>query len=103
MTELAGVRDGVEAPHEIAGADVDGADVAGSGRESLGGSMPEDQKVFEDDAGCIGADEQIPCALSQPDVKIGREELLARPRVDGEERLARGEEDPTLPRRPRRD
>ena len=48
------MRDGVEGPDQLAGAHVEGADVAGPGAVSLIGRGAEDQQVFEDAAGSHG-------------------------------------------------
>ena len=87
----------MEAPHELAGPDVEGTDVSRDGRQPLRRSVPEDEEVFEDDAGRVGADEEIGSALAESGVQVDREELFARPGVHREERLSRSVENPTVP------
>jgi hypothetical protein len=52
VAELAGSRDGVKRPLDLARADVDGTDVAGSGREVLGDDAPDDEQVLVYNPGC---------------------------------------------------
>ena len=58
VAELARVRDGVKGPDDLAGAHVEGADVAGRRAVALVGGGAEDQQVFKDAAGRGGLDQR---------------------------------------------
>lgn len=51
VTELAGMRDGVEGPDDAAGANVEGSQIAGRGAIALIGGRAQDEQVFENAAG----------------------------------------------------
>ena len=53
VAELAGMRNGVEGPAQLAGTDVVGADVAGRRRQALADPAADDQQVLVDDAGMV--------------------------------------------------
>ena len=53
VAEFAGMRNGVERPADLAGADVVGADVAGRGGQRLADDAAHDQQVLVDDAGVV--------------------------------------------------
>ena len=56
VAELAGTRHGMERPHELAGQDVVGADVAGRRHVAFAGGAAEDEQVLEDLAGRVRLD-----------------------------------------------
>ena len=47
VAEFAGQRDGVELPHQLAGEDVEGAQIAGRGHVAFAGGRAENDQVLE--------------------------------------------------------
>ena len=95
VAELARMRNGVKRPANLAGADVEGADVTGCRRQVFARHETHDQHVFVSYAGCGRAHGDLAEIAAQPRAQIDApafSEALdesAGARVDGEKEMAR--------------
>src|SRR5690606_17938949 len=67
---LAGVRNGVELPLQLAGTCVEGANVAGTRGQAFRDDAAEDEQVSMDDAGCVDGDAERPQGTVEAFTKI---------------------------------
>jgi hypothetical protein len=70
IAEFAGLGDGVEDPGDGAGADVEGADVAGGGGQGFVGAEAEDVEVLVDHAGGGGGHGEVFAVVAQAEGEV---------------------------------